>query len=183
MKSFYHAQIAEQWQNKSAGVKLRFFYAQPLCLLDFYNYGWWSMVMRIRIQIQKLTQQRLKMIRCKKRSSPKHLWLTQSMTSWWSMNVTNTGLVAWELLDLISICVCVACNRNTSANLLSLTLGALKNPSMWSEAVMHDLTLCEREITQVINWRLELWDFKIHQYDIMNLRHLFTCFWFYSFDT
>ena len=39
MKSFYHAQIAEQWQNKSAGVKLRFFYAQPLCLLDFYNYG------------------------------------------------------------------------------------------------------------------------------------------------
>ena len=43
------------------------------------------------------------------------------------VNECHEHRVAWELLDLI--CVCVACNRNTSANLLSLTLGALKNPS------------------------------------------------------
>ena len=39
------------------------------------------------------------------------------------VNECHEHRVAWELLDLI--CVCVACNRNTSANLLSLTLGAL----------------------------------------------------------
>ena len=41
------------------------------------------------------------------------------------VNECHEHRVAWELLDLISICVCVACNRNTSANLLSLTIGAL----------------------------------------------------------
>ena len=35
MKSFYHAQIAEQWQNKSAGVKLRFFIPSPCVCWTF----------------------------------------------------------------------------------------------------------------------------------------------------
>ena len=35
MKSFYHAQIAEQWQNKSAGVKLRFFMPSPCVCWTF----------------------------------------------------------------------------------------------------------------------------------------------------
>ena len=39
------------------------------------------------------------------------------------VNECHEHRVAWELIDLI--CVSVACNRNTSANLLSLTLGAL----------------------------------------------------------
>ena len=43
------------------------------------------------------------MINVKKRSCPKHLWLTQSMTSWWSMNVTNTGLRG----NCLTLSVCV----------------------------------------------------------------------------
>ena len=35
MKSFYRAQIAEQWQNKSAGVKLWFFMPSPCVCWTF----------------------------------------------------------------------------------------------------------------------------------------------------
>ena len=40
MKSFYRAQIAEQWQNKSAGVKLRFFMLSPWTFITMVDGQW-----------------------------------------------------------------------------------------------------------------------------------------------